>query len=120
MPLILAGAFDAMNPNRRQLITQVDGKIKNIVYSGGAANLLATLELKDEEIDDYTAAERLDYEEAYLGTFVSGHPLEVTTPFEKSYGTTYIADYQVGKGQNFVYVKEVKKIRTQKVSRWLF
>lgn len=121
VPLILAGAFDAMNPNRRQLITQVDGKIKNIVYSGGSANLLATLELKDEEIDDYTAAERLDYEEAYLGTFVSGHPLEVTTPFEKSYGTTYIADYQVGKVvKSFVYVKEVKKIRTKKGEQMAF
>lgn len=120
-PLIMVGAFDNFDPNRRLLLTELSGKIKNVIYSAGSLDLLELMTLKREEVEDFSLRERLNLEEEYLGTFLSGHPLEETLSFEKKYHTTHILDYEVGqKVRSFVYVKEIKKIRTKKGEQMAF
>ena len=121
VPLILAGAFDKIDANRRQLMTEVDSKIKSISYSGGSDNLLAALELKEDDVSEYPLPELLDYEENYLGTFISGHPLEITQAYESQYATTSIDDYEEGQVvQTFIYLKEIRKMRTKKGEQMAF
>lgn len=121
IPLILAGAFDSLGVKRRELTSQLDGKIKNILYAAGSMDLLNVMELKEEGIQEYSLEERLNFEEEYLGTFVSGHPLETTRPLAQHIPTTYIGDYQVGQNiATFIYVKEIKKIRTKKGEQMAF
>ena len=49
----------------------LEGKIQNIVYSGGSLDLLGIMALKEEEVADYTLEERLKLEEEYLGVLFS-------------------------------------------------
>ncbi|WP_407920124.1 DNA polymerase III subunit alpha [Enterococcus timonensis] len=120
-PLIMVGAFDTLHKNRRQLISQLGGIMNNIIFAAGSMDLLTVMTLKENEINDYTLEERLDLEEEYLGTYLSGHPIEAANAFQEKYQTTQIADYQVGqKIQSFIYIKEIKKIRTKKNEQMAF
>ncbi|WEG74164.1 DNA polymerase III subunit alpha [Vagococcus intermedius] len=76
LPLIYSGAFDALHSNRRQLVEDLDSSIKNILYSGGSMDLLSILSLKKEEIEDYSIPDKLEQEASYLGTYLSGHPVD--------------------------------------------
>ncbi|MGC3347920.1 hypothetical protein, partial [Enterococcus faecium] len=62
--------------NWKQLWVDLEVKIQNIVYCGGSVDLLGILELKEEEVADYTLEERLMLEEEYLGIYLSGQPAE--------------------------------------------
>ena len=53
-PLIAVGAFDELEKNRRQLIDQLEGKIQNVLYSGGSLELLDMMTLKTQAVADYT------------------------------------------------------------------
>ncbi|GMA45633.1 hypothetical protein GCM10025853_30900 [Tetragenococcus halophilus subsp. halophilus DSM 20339] len=79
-PLIAIGAFDELEENRRQAISQLEGKIQNVVYSGGSLDLLDMMALKNEALTDFSLEEKLNLEEQYLGIYLSGHPVE---QFEK-------------------------------------
>lgn len=120
-PLVKVGAFDSFEKNRRKLLEELSGKIRNVLYSAGSLDLLNTMELKTEEIADYSLTERLEMEEAYLGTFISGHPIEETIPFEKYFQLTAISDYEaLKKVQSFIYLKDIKKIRTKNKEQMAF
>lgn len=120
-PLVMVGAFTGFEKNRRKLLEELPGKIRNVVYSAGSMDLLTTMALKTEEIADYPLTERLEIEEDYLGTFISGHPLEETTAYEKYFHITPIADYEANqKIQTFIYLKDIKKIRTKNKEQMAF
>ena len=72
LPLIEVGAFDSLEPKRRQLASELEGKIQNIQYSGGSMDLLDLMALKVTDIRDYSLEERLNLEEQYLGVYLSG------------------------------------------------
>lgn len=87
--LILAGAFDNLEGNRRQkmlvypqLIANISNSSKNAV--AGQMSLLDFLgeeekesfEVKLPEVADYPKEEKLALEKEVLGVYVSGHPLE--------------------------------------------
>lgn len=114
-PLILIGAFDSLASNRRQLVVELEGKIKNVVYSGGSLDLLEVLALKEEELPDYPLEEKLAREDEYLGTYLSGHP---TTEFPKIRRTLRIqdiADLEVNQAVRFlIYTKDIRTIRTKR------
>ena len=120
-PLIVIGAFDEFSPNRRQLVDDLDGKIQNIVYSGGSEDLFKTLELKEVEVLDYTLEEKLELEEQYLGVYLSGHPTEKFTKTRLMKQPTLISDSTEGNQVRLlVYVKEVRVIRTKKGEQMAF
>lgn len=74
--LVAVGVFDELAPNRKQLMLDLEGKIQNIIYSGGSLDLLGIMALKEEEVADYSLEEKLQLEEEYLGVYLSGHPTE--------------------------------------------
>lgn len=114
-PLILIGAFDELNANRRQLINGLAGNIQNVLYSGGSKDLWDMMALKEQPIGDYTIEEKLAYEEQYLGSYLSGHPTEKYPKLrlaKQVKGTNEaVADKKI---RVLLYVKEVREIRTKK------
>ncbi|MBM7712776.1 DNA polymerase III subunit alpha [Enterococcus xiangfangensis] len=120
-PLILIGAFDELHPNRRELADGLEGKIQNVQYSGGSETLLDVMSLKEREIADYSLAERLNYEEQYLGLYVSGHPTENYPKLLKQKDLQPITELVVGKqGRILFYLKDIREIRTKKGEQMAF
>ena len=87
--LILAGAFDAMEGNRRQkmmiypsIMDGIHASHKNSME--GQMSLLDFLgeeekedfEVRMPDVEDYKKEEKLAFEKQVLGVYVSGHPLE--------------------------------------------
>ncbi|MBL1229413.1 DNA polymerase III subunit alpha [Enterococcus sp. BWB1-3] len=120
-PLIAIGAFDELSPNRRQLDMQLESKIQNILYSGGSSDLFETLELKEEEVQDYSLEDKLAQEEQYLGVYLSGHPTEEFTKLAKLKQIIPISDVvEKQTVRILVYVKNVRTIRTKKGEQMAF
>ncbi|WP_313631567.1 DNA polymerase III subunit alpha [Enterococcus devriesei] len=120
-PLILIGAFDELHPNRRQLIEELEGKIQNVQYSGGSMSLLDVMSLKERPLADYSLAERLNYEEQYLGLYVSGHPTENFPKLLKQKDLRAITELSVGSRSKILfYLKDIREIRTKKGEQMAF
>ena len=120
-PLIYVGAFDEIAPNRRQLIAQLDGKIQNVLYSGGNIELLGVMELKEQAIADYSLEERLEFEESLLGVYLSGHPVQ---KFVKTKQWRNIQDVTALVAEQparlLLYIKNIREIRTKKGEQMAF
>lgn len=114
-PLILVGAFDDFVANRHQLLLPLEDKIQNILYSGGSVELLSMLELKERAVPDYTLAERLAFEEEYLGIYLSGHPSSQFVKILKRKKIDALAEISENQSVKVLfYVKSIKEIRTKK------
>lgn len=111
--LILAGAFDGLEGNRRQkmlIYPQIMGNItasnKNSI--AGQMSLLDFLgaeekeefEIKLPQVEDYGREEMLGFEKQVLGVYISGHPLEdYTALMEKQTDATsqdFVLDEETG------------------------
>ncbi len=115
LPLIYIGAFDSLHANRKQLVVDLNSTIRNIEYSGGSMDLLDVLSLKKEKVLDFSLTEKLDQEAEYLGTYISGHPIDGFQKLKKGRQISLFSEVETGKsGQFLVYVTQVKKIRTKK------
>lgn len=120
-PLIYVGAFDELEPNRRQAVAQLEGKIQNVLYSGGSMELLDMMTLKNQEVREYTLEERLNLEEELLGVYLSGHPVQ---KFEKTHQWKNVQDIsEIIENQQtrlLFYVKNIREIRTKKGEQMAF
>ncbi|HCM88695.1 MULTISPECIES: DNA polymerase III subunit alpha [Vagococcus] len=115
LPLIYIGAFDSLHSNRKQLITDLDSTIRNIEYTGGSIDLLEVLSLKKENVTDFTLEEKLNQEAEYLGSYISGHPIDAYNYLRKGRHINTILESNIGDtGQYLLYVTNIKKIRTKK------
>lgn len=87
--LIMAGAMDALGPNRPSLLASVESAMRSAQgrqrdRESGQMNLLDGLMESDpasaapviEHIPDWDRGQRLGHEKEVLGFFVSGHPLD--------------------------------------------
>jgi DNA polymerase-3 subunit alpha len=83
--LARAGAFDALNRNRRQLVDSCDAILSDSQRStrereSGQSTLFGGAEVKEElrlaPVDDWLPHERLGEEFAAIGFYLSGHPLD--------------------------------------------
>jgi len=100
--LVRAGAFDSLNPNRRQLVENSDrilggaqaaqreresGQVSLFGGDGGQAE-----ELRLSAMLDWPVHERLAEEFSAMGFYLSGHPLDAYGPALKRLGaSTYLA-----------------------------
>jgi DNA polymerase-3 subunit alpha len=99
--LVRAGAFDSLNPNRRQLVENSDrvlggaqaaqreresGQVS--LFGGGGA----VEEIRLSAMPDWPVHERLGEEFSAMGFYLSGHPLDAYGPALKRLGaSTYAA-----------------------------
>ncbi|MGM0213035.1 DNA polymerase III subunit alpha [Enterococcus sp. AZ109] len=120
-PLILVGAFDELHNNRHQLQVELKGKIQNVLYSGGNNTLLDVMSLKEQEVPEYSLTERLEFEEKYLGLYVSGHPTENYPKIKRQRKIRLVSDILAGQNVTMlVYLKNLREIRTKKGEQMAF
>jgi len=84
--LVRAGAFDALSPNRKQLVESSDAVLSDAARTAreretGQVSLFgeaaaSTEELRLAPVDDWLAHERLGEEFSAIGFYLSGHPLD--------------------------------------------
>jgi DNA polymerase-3 subunit alpha len=100
--LVRAGAFDALNSNRRQLVQSADivlGSAARAVRDrdAGQSSLFGAAEPARDSlplvaVDDWPVHERLAEEFAAIGFYLSGHPLDAYAQALKRLGVARYAD----------------------------
>ncbi|TGD25444.1 DNA polymerase III subunit alpha [Companilactobacillus suantsaicola] len=122
-PLILAGAFDSFNRNRKELLYDFRDLIESIQLAGSNLSLFDVLDPKKHEVDDFTLTERLNQEKEYLGVYVSGHPVEKFRDKMLETKTTKISELSNFQGISVKVlglIKNLRVIRTKKGQRMCF
>lgn len=135
--LIYCGAFDKINPNRNQLIHDLEpilswAQSRAKDQASGQTNLFDMLSNETQNgtkinskdaptappIEDFSASEKLKREKELLGFYVSDHPLKATKP-----ACTFLEAVMLGDQENLpkgklvsaiILLSEVKKIITKK------
>ncbi|WP_440999608.1 DNA polymerase III subunit alpha [Fodinibius sp. SL11] len=87
--LFQAGAFDELNPNRRQLlqhmeillsygsrVQEMENSNQSDLFGGDGGNASAIDEPKLEPVQQWSNIERLNKERELIGFYLSGHPLD--------------------------------------------
>ncbi len=120
--LILAGAFDGFNVNRRTLMTvyadfmdrvSAANKKKDDMQISLFGTILAEdegLKLEYPDLSEYSSKEKLSLEKTVLGIYLSGHPLsDFKTQFDKfSFNTSVMDFYEEDEEGNRTYT-EIKE-----------
>ncbi|WP_057768646.1 DNA polymerase III subunit alpha [Lactobacillus selangorensis] len=120
-PLIYSGAFDAVSPNRGQLLADLPKALESIQLFGDNMDLFAQLPMKKAEVPNLELTERLDKEEQYLGVYLSGHPVEPYAAIRLVMPLTAINELQPDTRANLLgYVRRIKVIRTKKGQQMAF
>ncbi|MFV0558033.1 MAG: DNA polymerase III subunit alpha [Enterococcus sp.] len=115
IPLIEVGVFDELTANRRQLLQELAGKIQNLQYSGGSRELLDLMALKPTSVADYSAAEKLAFENLYLGVYLTSHPVSQFKNIRQTYPLQLTSELIANqRGHILLYVTNIREIRTKK------
>ncbi|NVY95745.1 DNA polymerase III subunit alpha [Lactobacillus sp. DCY120] len=121
LPLIYSGALDGFNKNRHQLTVDLEGLIESLSLAGQSVALFDVLAPKSQKVPDYSATERLEQEQKYLGAYVSGHPVDyyykrIFQPQFQRALSLKLGDV----GTILYFVKKIKVIRTKNGSQMAF
>ena len=122
-PLILAGAFDSFNKNRKELLYDFRDLIESIQLAGSNLSLFDVLDPKKHEVNDFTLTERLNQEKEYLGVYVSGHPVERYRSKLLNISTKKISELKMVQNISVKIlglIKNLRVIRTKKGQRMCF
>ncbi len=103
--LIFSGAFDSIEPNRRKLFLNLERatmyaqKYKEKPEAHGQEGLFSVVqggrvmeEVKLSDYEDFTEAEKFNYEKSAVGFYLTGHPLEKYRDSIKNFVTLSFGD----------------------------
>ncbi|AGY81564.1 DNA polymerase III subunit alpha [Carnobacterium inhibens] len=114
-PLIYVGAFDQFEHSRGTLLASIEGIIQSVQMSGNNIDLFELLKPKYESAPDLTIEEKLENEENFLGTYLSGHPTEKYDSVRPWKQIVYINELTIGKTSRVLgSIKNIHKITTKK------
>ncbi len=120
--LIYVGALDGFGYHRSELLASVQEFIETIKLSGTSMELFQELKPKMKHLDEMSLNEKLNYEEQYVGVYLSGHPVEEYAILEKplSIVSSDMISSHTDKINCMFYTENVKKIRTHKGDEMCF
>ncbi|MCT4489061.1 DNA polymerase III subunit alpha [Levilactobacillus parabrevis] len=113
--LVYAGAFDNFGYNRAELIAALPEFLSSVELSGGNVELFAALAPKVDHRPDLDLMTKLTQEEAVLGAYLSGHPVEQYRPLAQRLHAVTISDLSENNRVTVVvYVTRIRTIRTKR------
>jgi len=102
-------------------VTALPEFLSSLELSGGSMELFEELAPKVRPVPDFSLSEKLEKEEAVLGAYLSGHPVEEYRGLMKSLKTTPVSDLSLNsKCVVLVYIKRIKVIRTKRGDQMAF
>ncbi|USS92761.1 DNA polymerase III subunit alpha [Fructilactobacillus ixorae] len=114
--LAAVGAFDQFGYNRRELSEAIPKFISAADLSGSLLASIPGMEVEIQRKADWPAWQKINYESEYLGTFLSGHPVERYDQLKQRQNA--LRSNQLSAGQQHVnlvlLVNHIKSIRTKK------
>lgn len=114
-PLVDAGVFDRFDSNRAQVAFNLDELIESVKLSGNDVGLFEMLQPKLTKVDAWTLSEQLDREQAALGVYLSGHPVEKFNFLKRQYPIQAIASLEADQSVTILaQIRHAKRIRTKK------
>lgn len=121
-PLVYVGAMDGFEYNRAELIQSIPELINSIELSGNSIELFQALAPKTERKEEFSLVQKLNFENEYLGLYISGHPVEQYKELKNIYPliTTNQLESQNGVFDILLYILGVKIIRTKKGQKMAF
>lgn len=116
-PLILSDALSDFSENKRALLYDARDLIESIQLSGNNVSLLDILSPKKHVVEDFSAIEKLNQEIKFLGTYVSGHPVENYRTKEFS----FVSQLKENSAMKIVVlIKDIRVIRTKRGDQMAF
>ncbi|MCF6514997.1 DNA polymerase III subunit alpha [Lactobacillus sp. S2-2] len=121
-PLVYVGALDEFNYNRAELIQAIPELINSIELSGNSIELFEVLAPKIERKDDFSLVQKLDFENEYLGLYLSGHPVEQYQKLKEIYPLINTSELNTQNNVFYIllYILNVRVIRTKKGQKMAF
>lgn len=113
--MVYAGTFDHFGYNRAELIAAIPEFLSTVELSGNNVDLFAALAPKVQHQPDLDLMTKLQKEEAVLGAYLSGHPVEQYRDLRRKLHAVPISDLaSVQRATVVVYVTGIRKIRTKR------
>ena len=121
LPLVYSGALDVFTSNRRQLVQNITDLIESIKLAAGSIALFDVVKPKQQPVADFSLNEKLTLEKQYLGTYVTGHPVERYENKLTGYHLQKSVDLKIGHtAQVLYYIQDIRVIRTKKGEQMAF
>lgn len=112
--LILVGAFDQIGPNRRTMLAGLEATIEFVAKSSGNITLFDTLKPRQEDLEEFSPKDLIQYEEELTGFYFSSHPLSRYDSLRQDLKTFFIADLEEGQScQVLGQLVQVRKTQTR-------
>lgn len=114
--LAYSGALDGFGYNRHELINAIPEFISSAELSGNSIELIQALAPKIKKMDDFSDWDKLNKENEYLGTYLTGHPVEHYAGLQKQIHALNTSDVHdpIKNVKMILFVSHVKTIRTKK------
>lgn len=113
--MVYAGAFDHFGYNRAELIAAIPEFLSTVELSGNNVELFTALAPKVNPQPDLDLMTKLTKEEAVLGAYLSGHPVEQYRDLRQQRHAQPISELgSVTQATVVVYVTGIRKIRTKR------
>ncbi len=125
--LVKAGAFDGMELNRNEILTNYESLIEQVDQrkeekESGQINLFTSQKessvFMHKKYPEWSCSVRLKYEKSVIGFYLSGHPMDYLNPFRKNCDCDSIASLNEKEHKATVYVwgilSEFREVTTRK------
>ncbi len=120
-PLIYSGAFDGLGYNRAELTDALPGLLDSVELTGSSLSLFEDLKPTIKERPEFSLTQRLEFEEQYVGAYLSGHPVDQFGSLSEAMTITPIAKLQADRSVTvLLFVSHVKTIRTKRGDQMAF
>lgn len=113
--MVYAGAFDHFGYNRAELLAAMPEFLSSVELSGDNVELFSALAPKVTRQPDLDLMTKLTQEDAVLGAYLSGHPVEQYRELGERLNATAITDLAADNLVTvIVYVTKIRTIRTKR------
>lgn len=121
IPLIKAGACDALHQNRREILENLKTSIDSITFSQNNLSLFEQLKPRWDSYPDFSPEEKLGLEHELTGLYLSGSPFDQFQQLAKIYRPQKIAELKLHQDcWLFVTLVKVRTIKDKNGKKMAF